>query len=111
MNYVFNIEENKRYKFFHKKILIKDLLNNKFEKNFIKQKKRGFNSPVSKWFKNELSSKFIEIIENDKSGIFNKNSILKLHKNHKNFGYDFGNRLFNIMCLVMWLNINKVSYD
>ena len=80
-------------------------------KNLLIKKKRGFNSPVSKWLKNELSSKFIEIIESDKSGIFNKNSILKLHKNHMITGYDFGNRLFNIMCIVMWLNINKVSYD
>ena len=65
--------------------MIKDLLVKIFDKKFVNQKKRGFNSPVSKWLKNELSSKFIEIIENDKSGIFNKNSILKLHKNHNDY--------------------------
>jgi len=91
--------------------MLKKILVQKFDKNFINQKKRGFNSPVSIWLKNELSSKFTEIIESDKSGIFNKKAIYKLHKNHNISGNDFGNRLFNIMCLVMWLNLNKVKYD
>ena len=111
LNYVFNIKEKERYRLFNKKIMLKKILVQKFDKNFINQKKRGFNSPVSIWLKNELSSKFTEIIESDKSGIFNKKAIYKLHKNHNISGNDFGNRLFNIMCLVMWLNLNKVKYD
>ena len=108
---VFNIKESQRYRLFNKKVLFKELLINKFDKKFIHQKKRGFNAPVSLWLKNQLHDNFIDNIQNDKTGIFDKKAIMKLHNKHIKTGHDYGNRLFNIMCLVTWVNSNKASYE
>lgn len=111
VKYIFNIKDDDRYKLFNKKIILKKLLIDKFGLKFANQNKRGFNAPISLWLKREIKDNFIETIQNEKTGIFNKKNILALHKKHQMKGFDYGNRLFNLLCLVLWINSNKVSYE
>ena len=75
----------------------------------IKQKKRGFNAPVSLWLNNEFSNHFKDLLysENVKK-IFNTSQIEFLLKQNNN-NKDNGNQLFNIFCLAIWINNNKIK--
>ena len=108
---VLNIKENQRYRLFDKKKIFKELLRERFGSRFVNQKKRGFNTPVSIWFKKQFHDKFIEIVNDDKSFLFDKKMLLKLLEKHQNSGNDHGNRLFNIMCLLTWVSKNKINYE
>jgi asparagine synthase (glutamine-hydrolysing) len=72
---------------------------------FINRKKRGFETPVSDWFKKDLYNETIDLINhpNSLSSIyFNKNSLFKMLDLHKQNKYNYGKHIYTIYSLELW---------
>ncbi len=107
--YMSNLDPKEKFDSFNKKNILKKIANMYLPNKLIKQKKRGFNAPVSLWFNNEFGNHFKDLLysENVKK-IFNTSQIEFLLKQNNN-NKDNGNQLFNIFCLAIWINNNKIK--
>jgi len=107
--YMSNLDPKEKFDSFNKKNILKKIANMYLPNKLIKQKKRGFNAPVSLWLNNEFSNHFKDLLysENVKK-IFNTSQIEFLLKQNNN-NKDNGNQLFNIFCLAIWINNNKIK--
>ena len=108
--YMSEIDPKYRFNAFEKKKFLKNAANHLLPKNIINQKKRGFNSPVSYWFTNVFFEIFNDLLKSDKAkNMLNVSYVEKLLLKNKNRGIDNGNVLFNLFCLLIWINNNKYS--
>ena len=101
-----------KMKRFSKKYLLRASQKKRLPDFILSQKKRGFNAPVSHWFRAKGGEIFEELVngKNDiVDSILNKNYLKYLYKEHKNKHQDNGLKLFSIIMFYMWNENFKVS--
>ena len=93
---------------FQKKKFLKESQKKFLPTNVLNMKKKGFNSPISMWFNEQLKDISKEIIyDSSLTDFVSKTYINKIWKEHENKIFDHGYRLFSLTCLGNWLNFNK----
>ena len=108
--YVSNLSPKEKFNAFSKKHLLKKISKRYIPNKIINQKKRGFNAPVSNWINNQFNQAFRDHLNSSKiKSIFNTSKIEVVLKENKNNYKDHGNELFNIFCLAIWINNNKLK--
>ena len=109
-NYMSELDPKDKYDAFNKKKILKQVAKKYLPDKIINQKKRGFNAPVSNWLNSKFNNTFKDLIysENIKS-IFNISRIETILKENESANKDYGNELFNIFCLAIWINNNKLK--
>jgi asparagine synthase (glutamine-hydrolysing) len=73
--------------------------------SIIDRKKRGFETPVGDWFKEELSNNLIDLINDNASfskQYFNISAIKNMIELHKNRKKDYKKNLFILLSLELW---------
>lgn len=73
--------------------------------SIINRKKRGFETPVGDWFKEELASNLVELIDSNQSfskQYFNVGAIKNMIELHKNKKKDYRRNLFMLLSLELW---------
>ena len=109
VEYVFSLPESYKIESGNMKKILKDTFKNHVPKNHFNRKKHGFEVPLKKWFKNEMSG-FIknEIFENN---ILVKQGIIKQHGvdmiKNKWINNSVGNNVYHIWSLIMLNNFVK----
>lgn len=107
--YMSNLDPKEKFNSFNKKKILKKVAKKYIPEKLIRQKKRGFNAPVSQWINKKFGNYFKDLLYSDSlKKIFNTSQIelmLKENKERK----DNGNQLFNIFCLAIWINNNKLK--
>jgi asparagine synthase (glutamine-hydrolysing) len=95
-----------------KKRILKRAFAERLPPETLKRKKRGFNAPVSHWIVNEFREVFLD---NARSGRASERldpayaeALLTEHAEKR---ADHGYRLFNLMCLSVWLNHSPALGD
>ena len=93
-----------------KKKILKKIAKKYLPEKIINQKKRGFNAPVSNWLNSKFKNTLQDLLysENCKS-LFNISRIETILKENDSTNKDYGNELFNIFCLAIWINNNKLN--
>ena len=109
-NYMSNIDPKYKFDPFNKKKILKKIATKYLPKKIINQKKRGFNAPVSNWINGKLNDNFKDLLQSEKvKTLFNISQIEKILKKNNSDHNDYGNELFNIFCLAIWINNNKLN--
>lgn len=99
------------------KSLTKDYMKNKLPEELYNAPKRGFPTPVTKWFRNDLSNYIKDLLLDTRSlkrGIFNPLKIKKLIHNFQSRRsdnlYDYGqaNLIYSLLSIEMW---NRIYID
>lgn len=86
------------------KYVLKKSMAEKVPRFVLTQRKKGFNCPVSPWLKNELFSFAYDITTSQVFDDFLKKEVIeRLWLEHQNGVCDNGYRLFNLLCLGLWL--------
>ena len=108
--YMSDLDPQDKYKAFNKKKILKDIAKKYLPKQIINQKKRGFNAPISHWMNTEFNHKFKDLLNSQNiKQLFNTEEIEKILLENKKHNKDYGNELFNIFCLAIWINNNKLK--
>ena len=108
--YICDLDPKQKFKSFQKKFLLKNIAKKYLPKKIINQKKRGFNAPVSNWMNNEFNQNFKDLLNSQNvKQLFNIREVEKILAENKNNNIDHGNTLFNIFCLAIWINNNKLN--
>ncbi len=108
--YISDLHPKEKFNAFYKKKLLKKIAKRYVPNKIINQKKRGFNAPVSYWMNNQFNQIFRDLLNCQKiKSIFNTSKIEILLEENKNDYKDYGNELFNIFCLAIWINNNKLN--
>jgi asparagine synthase (glutamine-hydrolysing) len=88
----------------NKKYLLKKSQIDRLPKATLKQKKKGFNAPLSKWMEEEVKTSMIGATANKKmSAFFNSEKVAKLWEEHENLKKDNSYKLFGLTCFSIWL--------
>ncbi len=108
--YVSDLNPRDKFNAFNKKKILKDVAKLYVPEKIINQRKRGFNAPVSYWINSEFEQMFRDLLNSENfKQIFNTLQIEKILKENKKNNKDYGNELFNILCLAIWMNNNKLN--
>lgn len=71
----------------------------------INRKKRGFETPVSEWFKKDLYNELVDLVRRQDSFssiYFNRNFLLKMLKLHRDGKRNYGKQIYIIYSLELW---------
>lgn len=109
-DYMSKLDPKDKFDPFNKKKILKQVAKKYLPQKIIHQKKRGFNAPVSNWLNTKLNKTLKDLLysENIKT-LFNVSRIETMLKENENTNKDYGNELFNIFCLAIWINNNKLN--
>ena len=109
-NYMSELDPKDKFDAFNKKKILKKIAKKYLPEKIINQKKRGFNAPVSNWLNSKFKNTLQDLLysENCKS-LFNLSRIETILKENDSTNKDYGNELFNIFCLAIWINNNKLK--
>ena len=108
--YMSDLDPQQKYKAFNKKKILKDTAKRYLPEKIINQKKRGFNAPISHWMNTVFNQKFNDLLNSQSiKQLFNTKEIEKILVENKKNNKDYGNELFNIFCLAIWINNNKLN--
>ncbi len=94
------------------KLILKDILAEQLPREFIYRRKKGFEIPVSSWFRNELKGYINDLLRSSgflKSPFFNSSYIGKMLDAHQKGIQDFGPHLWILMVLEIWHRKWKVT--
>ena len=107
MEYLKDLDPKVRFNVLNRKQALKSVSKNILPLDIVNQKKRGFNSPVSQWLNGIFYDIFIDNLKTQKaSNLFNVSYVEKILIDNKKNNIDNGNVLFNILCLLIWINNN-----
>jgi asparagine synthase (glutamine-hydrolysing) len=95
------IRGNQKVKRTVRKYMLKKLAMGVLPQELDINRKWGFAIPVSEWFRGSLSSVLQDRVLPNKNGLFNKNYIEKLLKEHK-LGVNHRGRLFTLLAFSIW---------
>ena len=108
--YMCNLDPKEKFQDFNKKKILKNIAKRYLPKQIINQKKRGFNAPISYWMNTEFNQKLNDLLNSQSvKELFNLNEVEKIITENKKSDKDYGNELFNIFCLAIWINNNKLN--
>ena len=109
-NYMSELDPKDKFDAFNKKKILKKIAKKYLPEKIINQKKRGFNAPVSNWLNSRFKNTLKDLLYSDNiKSLFNISRIEKILKENENANRDYGNELFNIFCLAIWINNNKLK--
>ena len=108
--YMCNLDPKEKFQAFNKKKILKNIATRYLPKKIINQKKRGFNAPISHWMNTRFNQKLNDLLNSQSvKELLNINEIEKILAENKKSDKDYGNELFNIFCLAIWINNNKLN--
>ena len=96
------------------KYIIKEGMKDKLPEVLYKEAKRGFPTPLSKWFRRELKEYVYSVLLDEKTkkrGIFNMRYVKKILDRHCNSKTDNlldlvnANKIWSLLCIEMWFRI------
>lgn len=97
------------------KYIIKESMKHDLPEILYKQGKKGFPTPLARWFKKELKPFIYEILLDDKTkqrGIFNMDYVKKLLDNHcssRSINIDLdiynANKIWSLICIELWFRV------
>ena len=105
VDFVNSLPYEQKNKYFKTKYLLKKLMEKKLPKNIIHRKKRGFAVPLARWFKGELKSYVLDVLNKDKiekEGLFNYAYIENLLKEHFDGSKDNRKKIWTLMSFELW---------
>lgn len=94
------------------KHLLKEALRGLIPDAVLFGKKKGFGVPYSNWLKGPLKNHFYDVVFSKyvkELGFFNHNLIQKMYTLHESGKADYGNKLWKIYNLSMWLEKYKIT--
>ncbi len=103
------LPENYLMKGWNKKHILKEAFRDQFPDEFLEKGKSGFGSPTGDWLRQSLRKELESYIEPkmlEDQGIFNKDFIIKLVKDHLNSKKDSTFRVWSYYCFQKWYKYN-----
>jgi len=92
------------------KFIFKDVLHNYVPKDLMERPKMGFGVPIDSWLRNELKIWAEELLSDkllDSHGLFHKNKIQKMWKEHLSLERNWSHQLWIILMFQSWFSDNK----
>lgn len=100
-----NLPVDLKMRGFDKKYLLKKSQENILPKAVLRQKKKGFNSPLAKWMNADLKEIMYQATASNKlMGYFKAEEIRKLWNDHEKYKSDNSYKLFGLTCFSLWLD-------
>ena len=99
-----------KIKGFKRKYIFKKAVSNILPDEIVSRSKRGFELPISHWFRNELKDFVLERLSDDsvrRIGFFNPSSVNKIIKEHINGNEDNSLQIWGLLTLQFLLEENK----
>jgi asparagine synthase (glutamine-hydrolysing) len=92
------------YKITHRsqKRILKSAFDDLLPGSILKRGKQGFEVPIGEWFKNELRSDFLTLVEGTHSGIVSRSRIREIYHQHVNGSRDHSKFLWAIFVYLHW---------
>ena len=103
------LPENYLMKGWNKKHILKEAFRDQFPDEFLEKGKSGFGSPTGDWLRQSLRKELESYIEPkmlEEQGIFNKDFITKLVKEHLDSKKDSTFRVWSYYCFQKWYKYN-----
>ncbi len=95
----------------NKKRILKDAFSDMLPNKFFQAPKRGFEIPLSYWFRHELKSELKNTLSKgnlESHPFFNVDYVQTLIQEHMNGEKDHSNKLWTLFCFQKWYNHNMV---
>ncbi len=109
-NYMSELDPRDKFDIFNRKKILKLIAKKYLPEKIINQKKRGFNAPVSYWLNSKFNNIFKDLLYSKKiKSLLNISRIETILRENESSNKDYGNELFNIFCLAIWINNNKLN--
>jgi asparagine synthase (glutamine-hydrolysing) len=90
------------------KIILRSIAERLIPKEIINKPKKGFGIPISKWFRDELSTMLKDVLLNErfkKRGLFDYYTVEKIINEHIEGKKDWSSRLWSLLILELWFRI------
>ncbi len=89
VEFALNLPTNLKLHFWNEKFLLKRTFTNLLPKEIPKRRKRGFSVPMDYWFKTILDYQLIEVLKENRHGIYNYDYVLNLLQKMKKSGENY----------------------
>jgi asparagine synthase (glutamine-hydrolysing) len=106
------LPENYLMKGWNKKHILKEAFKGQFPDDFLEKRKSGFGSPTGDWLRQSLRKELESYIEPKmlkEQGVFNKDVIIKLVKDHLDSKKDSTFRVWSFYCFQKWYKYNYLK--
>ncbi|MBI4843145.1 MAG: asparagine synthase (glutamine-hydrolyzing) [Nitrospirae bacterium] len=100
------IKSGLKVKGFETKYLLRRLAKKILPPELDIKRKQGFALPASDWFRGPLTAGIKDILSGEKSGMLNKDYMMKLLREHEE-GFDHSSRLFALLVFCLWAEGRK----
>jgi len=110
VEFVYNLPTKFKMSKTENKIILKDILTEVFSKEFVYRRKQGFGAPVDLWLKNEKMKNLVDslFIENNPAWKYiDRTNALRMQKRFYTGKRNSANKLWVIVCLLMWFEKHK----
>lgn len=109
MEFAAKMSDNLKIRNFDKKYILKKMLikENILPENILNRPKRGFNSPIGTWFKNDMKEYVIDVLDSKKfrqSELFDNNKLDIYINRYYSSNLNYHNNIFALMALSSWIN-------
>jgi len=107
-----SLPENLKIRRFRRKYLLKELMRGKLPAQILDRKKTGFDIPAHDWFRGVLRDLLHDTVTPqaiDSTGIFDKQAIQVLIRDHMERRINIGYHLWGLLTLFLWMRRWKVE--